>query len=74
VSVHLSLRCGGCPATIEVGPLRRRYVSIYPGSNISRVETDEPEDLIPEGWIMFDPYTLCTYCPECWAGIEASTS
>ena len=27
------------------------------------------EDVTPEGWIAVDPYTGCTYCPDCWKGI-----
>jgi hypothetical protein len=29
------------------------------------------EDVIPDGWIAFDPFTYCCYCPTCWAGIVA---
>lgn len=30
------------------------------------------EDVAPDGWIAFDPYTGCCYCPTCWKGIEAN--
>lgn len=32
-----------------------------------------PQDVAPEGWIAFDPYTGCCYCPKCWAEILAPT-
>jgi hypothetical protein len=73
MSVRLLLSCGGCDATAEVGPLRRRYVSVF-GGNLCRVTTDDPEALAPDGWVMWDPYTHCTYCPECWASIETRTT
>ena len=25
----------------------------------------------PDGWVAFDPWTKCCYCPECWAEIMA---
>lgn len=69
MSVKLLLSCGGCDTTATVGPLRRRAESVFGGS-LCAVVTDEPEDLAPEGWVMFDPYTYCTYCSTCWAEIE----
>jgi hypothetical protein len=70
VSVHLLLSCGGCDATAQVGPLVKRFHGLggkdY-GFGVAAVAS--PESLTPEGWIMFDPYTYCTYCPTCWQGI-----
>lgn len=56
--IRLLFSCGGCDATAEgTGPLRRN-----PSNTV--------EDVTPEGWVAFDPYTYCTYCPKCWAKIE----
>lgn len=74
MGVRLLLCCGGCDATIEVGPLRRRFHSIQHGiggHGWGAWKLDDPTELTPEGWVMFDPYTQCTYCPTCWATIEA---
>ena len=69
IDVHYS--CDGCDAK-ETGQLKSTFVGIN-GMSYGwgvRHETTAQE-AAPEGWIAFDPYTLCTYCPECWAGIEA---
>lgn len=72
--VTLKLSCGGCDATADAtGPLRKRFVS-FSGQDhgFGTIQLDgDPEDLAPEGWVMFDPYTFCTYCPDCWASILA---
>lgn len=70
MTVEVTFRCGGCDASTEAtGPLRRRYEPIRPGSNLCRTVTDAVEDIVPEGWVAYDPYTHCTYCPSCWATI-----
>lgn len=68
--MKLLLQCGGCDATAIVGPLWRRFHEVSP--NFGLWKTQPPESLTPDGWVMFDPYTAATYCPKCWAGIEAS--
>ena len=30
---------------------------------------DQIQDIAPEGWIAFDPFTGCCYCPSCWEDI-----
>ncbi len=35
----------------------------------NHVALNDPQDLCPEGWIAFDPYTYCCYCPACWEKI-----
>lgn len=69
MSVMLDLSCSGCEAKARVGPLRRRTESVFFGSALCRIVTDDPENLTPEGWVMFDPYTYCCYCPACWTAI-----
>lgn len=31
------------------------------------------EDVTPDGWWGYDPWTYCTYCPECRKAIETPT-
>jgi len=73
VSVTLTLLCGGCDAvTVATGPLRKRFHGTHGDYGFGAVAVDDPEALAPEGWVMFDPYTYCTYCPKCWAEIESA--
>jgi len=30
---------------------------------------DAIQDIAPKGWIAFDPFTGCCYCPSCWEDI-----
>ena len=71
MSVMLLLECSGCyDATATVGPLRKRFVSFSGKSyGVGTFQLDDPEPLTPDGWVMFDPYTQCTYCPDCWTCI-----
>lgn len=73
MSVTVKFSCSGCDATADgVGPIERRWVSTY-GGKIHHTEQTPIGDLAPEGWVPFDPYTLVTYCPTCWASIEAES-
>lgn len=69
MSVDLLLSCGGCDATAKVGPLHKRFHSLY-GGGFGTYRLDDPEHLTPEGWVMFDPWTQATYCPACWTDIR----
>ena len=51
----LTFDCSGCFVTVEKIRLGAR---------------DTVQSVTPEGWVAFDPYTHCTYCPKCWAEIE----
>ena len=71
MSVHLALTCDGCPATATTDYLRKRFVSFSGRDHgFGHFYVGDPEKLTPDGWVMFDPYTQCTYCPKCWAAIE----
>jgi len=72
ITVHFS--CGGCDAKTEgTRRLTRRFVSINgKGYGFGHYEYDQPQDVAPEGWVVFDPYTGCCYCPTCWKDIEAN--
>ena len=68
VTVHFN--CGGCEAKEDVKAwAHRSHMAPYGGAYGSRASY---QDLVPEGWVAFDPYTDCTYCPKCWAEIEAA--
>ncbi len=31
---------------------------------------NSPQEIAPDGWVAFDPYTFLCYCPDCWAEIH----
>ncbi len=74
--VTITLECGGCFAKTEgTAALRREFVSLSGQDHgWGQFRTGTVEDITPDGWVAFDPYTQCTYCPACWAGIEAATA
>jgi hypothetical protein len=73
MTIRLTFVCDGChkeaPGT---GFIEKHFVSVsgrsYGFGSYRYVKS--PADLAPEGWMPFDPYTQCCYCPECWASIE----
>lgn len=76
MSVTVTFHCGGCDAKVEgTKPLRREFRS-FSGRGYgfgASMPSNTVEDVCPEGWMAYDPYTYCTYCPECWASIENGT-
>lgn len=61
--------CGGCSAKAE-GQLKRTFQSFSGrpwGFGVYRETT--AQEAAPAGWIAFDPWTGCTYCPTCWREI-----
>lgn len=79
MALRLEFGCDGCDATAKATGLLTNDRNWTPAGYMGGVEmakvTDEGlrsavERITPEGWVAFDPYTCCTYCPECWAGIE----
>ena len=75
--ITLTFQCGGCDAKVEgAGPLRSEFKS-FTGRSWGfggRVETTTTQSVTPQGWIAFDPYTGCTYCPKCWAEITEESA
>lgn len=73
MSVLVVFECSGCGEKADgIKPLRKEFVSVSGrsyglGSARWSVGVD---DVVPDGWIAFDPYTHITYCPTCWASIE----
>ena len=73
MTVNVQFSCGGCDAKAEgTAPLRRQFVSFsgrsYGFGTVQPVNTID--DVTPEGWVAYDPYTYCCYCPACWAEIN----
>lgn len=73
MSTWIRLRCDGCGLATEVGPINREFVSFNGlGHGYGRwKEPDVDRAVEPSGWIWSDPYTRCTYCPDCWKGIQS---
>lgn len=74
MSVYVTFECGGCDAKVKgTLPLAREFRSFsgrgHGFGSRGGVETVGVLDVVPEGWVAFDPYTYCTYCPTCWAEI-----
>jgi len=71
--IRVLFSCDGCHAeAVGTSPLRREFVSVTGRSYGlgSYRPANSIEDVTPEGWIAYDPYTQCTYCPKCWAEIK----
>lgn len=77
MTVNITLSCDGCFK--ETGPYQlphRQFQSFNgKGHGFGIWNTPSIEDIrFPEGWIYSDPYTGCTYCPECWNDIIKDTA
>lgn len=73
--VTVKFKCSGCFIETEgTHFLKRQFRSFNETPwGVGTYHYDSPQDVAPEGWIAFDPYTGCCYCPKCWAEIEAYT-
>jgi hypothetical protein len=72
MTTRLHLRCGGCDAEAHSDPIRKRFVSVSGRSHgLGAWQQPDLDAVAPAGWVWSDPYTSCTYCPECWKQIEA---
>ena len=71
MSTRIHMKCDGCDATHDVGPIRKTFDSFNgKGHGFGVVRQPDIDALVePTGWVWSDPYTYCTYCPQCWAGI-----
>lgn len=69
MATRLILSCGGCDATATSESfLRREFHSLNgKGYGFGSWKLCDPQEIVPTGWILFDPYTQCTYCPDCAA-------
>jgi len=77
MTVKVIFECGGCDATAKGSTfLRKRFLS-FSGQRSGfggPVWETTVDDVVPEGWVAFDPYTYACYCPKCWASIEGDES
>lgn len=73
MSITVTYECSGCDAIETVRGLMQRWDLIRPGAtfDLCQIRTPTIKTAAPEGWMPFDPYTGCCYCPKCWAWIEA---
>lgn len=72
MTIKTIFECGGCLKKEDGKSPQSRFLSLTgKGYGLGSYVEDKISDLAPEGWIAFDPYTQCTYCPECWDEIEA---
>lgn len=70
--VKVIFECGGCDAKAEgKDRLRVAFRSVSGRSHgFGRaVPVNTVEDITPDGWVAYDPWTYCTYCPKCYAEV-----
>ena len=72
MGVFLEFRCGGCDAVAPATrALQAPFISVSGKSyGIGSHQIEPIKNVFPAGWMPFDPYTGCCYCPECWKDIE----
>ncbi len=72
MGITLTFSCGGCDAFVQGKKAMTRTFHSFSGRShgFGTYRIEPIEDLVPDGWIAFDPYTSCTYCPKCWKEIE----
>ena len=66
----LTFTCGGCDAEATV-PVAASVHLAPVSTTTTRAAVTLPKitDLTPDGWVVNEPYTFCTYCPTCWQEI-----
>ena len=72
MSITVQFACGGCDNTaIGIAPLTRFFSSISDRPwGVGSYRYTTARDVVPEGWVAFDPHTGACYCPNCWVGIQ----
>lgn len=70
--IRVKFDCDGCfkQADSTTWPKRHFDSANGKGYGFGGYRFDGFDDIKPEGWVSFDPYMGCCYCPECWAEIE----
>lgn len=71
MTVTVNFKCDGCDKQAPGKTFLRRHFESLSGRGygFGTYRTDTVEDVKPDGWHAFDPYTGCCYCPECWESI-----
>ncbi|MDX1406789.1 MAG: hypothetical protein R3330_01615 [Saprospiraceae bacterium] len=67
--IRVIFECSGCHEAAEPVMLQSERVPL--GGSFYTYREPSMQDIAPEGWVAFDPYTQCTYCPACWESIES---
>lgn len=77
LQIDIHFDCGGCDAKETVHTSISREFTSFSGRsfgfgtyNLTPSSSKMVKAATPDGWVAFDPYTSCTYCPKCWASIE----
>ena len=67
MSISVTFNCDGCKATAAgTKPLRSKFISITGRSHgFGSYKNATADEVAPEGWLAYDPYTRCCYCPDC---------
>lgn len=70
--IEVIFECGGCGAEAKgTEPIRNVFHSLSgKGYGFGTHKQMSVESVTPDGWIAFDPWTQCTYCPECWDSLK----
>ena len=68
--ITITIECDGCGAKVPGGAIRYEFRSFsgraYGFGSVHQVV----EMKVPDGWVVPDPYTYASYCPDCWAEIQ----
>jgi len=68
---RMTFTCTGCDAEETVPVVASVTIgSVTPTTVRARLKVPSIADLALEGWVVNEPYTFCTYCPDCWAEIQ----
>ena len=76
MTTKLLMQCDGCGAEAKTESIRMKFHS-FNGKGYGFGQWHPPDidkAVEPTGWMWCDPYTACTYCPTCWAEIEAGST
>lgn len=75
MSVQVRFHCDGCTKVAEgTERIRSDFVSVSGRSyGVGSFREEPASTKAPEGWVPFDPFTRCCYCPECWQQIAEAT-
>ena len=71
IQIQIFYECGGIDASAQTEKLRvTKRIDLDPKviSTYDDIQTIIERNA-PEGWMCFDPWTNCCYCPNCWASI-----
>lgn len=73
MTTQLHMKCDGCFVEAYTPRFKKTFESASGRSYGfgSWRQPDIDEVVSPTGWVWSDPYTSCTYCPECWKQVSA---